>query len=230
MSHACPGRLRLQPPSLELPEPPACRCRDARVRSHSCPYLGISGPSNQRGGAGPDPPTPPPRRVPPGLSRSRRRSPLRRRRRAMSSSQFNKGPSYGLSAEVKNRVSRAGGRGGAGTNGGLRAEKSRGCSEGPDALRRVRSRVRGAACAGAALRSWGALTLSRGAPGVWEGSRAPAAPTLAPVPPGSLRGAGGGEWGDGSGSVQLCSRGFPTLCFPIIPCPSGRDVVPLGGP
>lgn len=122
------------------------------------------------------------------------------------------------------------GRGGAGTNGGLRAEKSRGCSEGPDALRRVRSRVRGAACAGAALRSWGALTLSRGAPGVWEGSRAPAAPTLAPVPPGSLRGAGGGEWGDGSGSVQLCSRGFPTLCFPIIPCPSGRDVVPLGGP
>lgn len=110
VSHACPGRLRLQPPSLELPEPPACRCRDARVRSHSCPYLGISGPSNQRGGAGPDPPTPPPRRVPPGLSRSRRRSPLRRRR-AMSSSQFNKGPSYGLSAEVKNRVSRAGGGG-----------------------------------------------------------------------------------------------------------------------
>lgn len=61
----------------------------------------------------------------------------------MSSSQFNKGPSYGLSAEVKNRVSRAGGGGGAGTDGGLRAEKSRGCSEGPDAIRRMRSRVPG---------------------------------------------------------------------------------------
>lgn len=229
MSHACPGRLRLQPPSLELPEPPACRCRDARVRSHSCPYLGISGPSNQRGGAGPDPPTPPPRRVPPGLSRSRRRSPLRRRR-AMSSSQFNKGPSYGLSAEVKNRVSRAGGGGVPGPTGVCEQRSPGGVPRVPMPSGGCGVGYWGAACAGAALRSWGAPTLSRGAPGVWEGSRAPAAPTLAPVPPGSLRGAGGGEWGDGPGSVQLCSRGFPALCFPIILCLSGRDDVPLGGP
>lgn len=62
--------------------------------------------ANQRRGRGarsPARPNPAPaRRSRPVPSRP---APSRRRRPAMSSTQFNKGPSYGLSAEVKNRVS-----------------------------------------------------------------------------------------------------------------------------
>lgn len=98
-------RLPVPPGALQVPMSGFGTLPSGR----SCPYLDISPRPINSGGPGPTPPPPRP-------------SPLRYRPRcplpapvpalfpAMSSSQFNKGPSYGLSAEVKNRVSRGGDR------------------------------------------------------------------------------------------------------------------------
>lgn len=166
------------------------------------------------GGPGPTPPTPPPRRVPPGLSRSRRRSALLRRRRAMSSSQFNKGPSYGLSAEVKNRVSGAGGGGMPGPAGVCQRRSPGGVPRVPMPSGRRGAGSRGAGGAGAALRSWGALTLPRGAPRGLGGVPGTGCPHSLPGPiPCGVSGAMAPAPCSSAPEVSLLSA-FPPLCVP----------------
>lgn len=170
----------------------------------SCPYLGISAPANQRGGAGPDPPRPartPP--APPGPARCRR-SPLRcplRCRRAMSSSQFNKGPSYGLSAEVKNRVSRGGGRGGPGPPGGGERGGSGVTGKRGGSVPRERP--------GCARGSWRA----GGGPDATGGRRAEKFRGGVPTPPGG-REPGGREDGEPRGAEGARSRYEGALTLP----------------
>lgn len=60
-AHTCLGRLRFRPPPRELPEPPECRCRGARVRP-LLPLFGHFGPVQSARGGRARPP-PPPRSV-----------------------------------------------------------------------------------------------------------------------------------------------------------------------
>lgn len=220
-AHTCLGRLRFRPPPRELPEPPECRCRGARVRP-LLPLFGHFGPvQSARGGRARPPhppapssparslPVPPPVRAPPPPPRHEQLP-------------VQQGPLLRPLRGGQEPGERRRGRWDARASGGLSAEKSRGCSEGPDAIRRMRSRVPGrGGCRGRAS----VVGRSDSAPGGPEGSgRGPGhrPPPLSPRSY-SLR----GEWGDGPGPVQLRSRGFSALCFPTTLRPSGGGPDPI---
>lgn len=132
----------------------------------------------------------------------------------MSSSQFNKGPSYGLSAEVKNRVSGAGGGGMPGPAGVCQRRSPGGVPRVPMPSGGCGAGSRGAGGAGAALRSWGALTLPRGAPRGLGGVLGTGRPHSLPGPiPCGVSGAMAPAPCSSAPEVSLLSA-FPPLCVP----------------